>query len=135
MTTKKTAKSSTAGNAKRKVERLEKDLKEAGKKTTNKKCALHKKPIPLHIEQVVAPLPMLIYVGIRETGAFLRTFEEHPTAEDLSYYVFSTSYTPTKKTHSACNAVIGPFRTLDGAHIFSNRDGVNSVEEAEALVR
>ena len=48
---KKTAKSSTAGNAKRKVERLEKDLKEAGKKTTNKKCALHKKPIPLHIEQ------------------------------------------------------------------------------------
>jgi len=152
---KKTAKISTVGNAKKKAERLEKDLKEAGKKTTNKKCALHKKPIPLHIEQEIAQcvdtnlakseatkqsieskaLPMLIYVGIYSENAFLRNFEEHAVAEDYSYHIIETAIQPTKNEYPSCEAVIGPFRSMSGALVFRDREGVNSVEEAERLAR
>lgn len=94
-----------------------------------------KKSYNLGLPTSNAPGPMRIYVGIRETGAFLRTFEEHPTAEDLSYHVFSTNCTPTKKTHPQYNAVIGPFSSSRAAEVFKNREGINSVEEAERLVR
>jgi hypothetical protein len=94
-----------------------------------------KKSYNLGLPTSNAPGPMQIYVGISEISPFLRTYEEHPSAEDLSYQVFNNACTPTKKTHPQYNAVIGPFSSSRAAEVFKNREGINSVEEAERLVR
>ena len=113
--------------------------------------------IPLHIEQVIAQcvdtktadsnlikseetkkaLIETIYVGIKQNGNFVRSFEELPgDTNDLSYEVlFTTATVPTRKSHPEYNLIVGPFRTVKGAECFKMREGVNSVEEAEALVR
>ena len=177
MTAKKTAakkaKISTAGNAKKKVERLEKALKEAAKKkplgrmilqgrvcgsrvgSVSQRRMMPTTGIPLHIEQVIAQcvdtktaesnlikseetkkaLIETIYVGIKQNGNFVRRFEEHDTGEDLSYEViFTTATVPTRRSHPEYNLLVGPFATVRAAEVFRDREGVNSVEEAERLV-
>jgi hypothetical protein len=72
-----------------------------------------------------------VYVGIRETAAFVRSFEEREDdEEDLTYRVFSSVKKPTKKTHPGYNCVIGPFPNKRSAEIFRDEVGVNTVEQA-----
>ena len=77
--------------------------------------------------------PEQIFVGRSEPWrAFVRVFEE-PNGDEFDYEVFTATKTPTKKSHGRFNLVIGPFRTMKGAEIFRDREGVNMVEEAERL--
>ena len=81
--------------------------------------------------------PEQIFVGRSEPWsepwrAFVRVFEE-PNGDEFDYEVFTATKTPTKKSHGRFNLVIGPFRTMKGAEIFRDREGVNTVEEAERL--
>lgn len=77
-----------------------------------------------------------IYVGIKQNGNFVRDFEEHDLGDDLSYeIVFTTVENPTKKYYHEYNLLIGPFKTVRAAEVFRDREGVNSVEEAERLAR
>ena len=75
-----------------------------------------------------------IYVGRIDPSGFLRTFEEHDAdVDEFSYRVFETSTRPSKKSYTVYNAVIGPFRTMAGAIVFRDQEGVNDVEEAESI--
>lgn len=80
------------------------------------------------------PVAKKIYVGRFDPSGFVRTFEESETLEDeFMYEVFKSATTPTKKSHSTYNAVIGPFSTVAGACVFQSREGVNTVDEAERI--
>ena len=68
-----------------------------------------------------------IYVGVRESGSFLRDHEEND--EELVYQIFTSTRKPTRKTHMY-SLVVGPFPSQESAVIFRDVEGVNTVEEA-----
>jgi hypothetical protein len=69
-----------------------------------------------------------IYVGVSETGNFVRSYEEDD--KELVYTVFTSTRKPTRKTHSRYNVVVGPFPNEASAIVFRDIEGVNTVEEA-----
>ena len=77
--------------------------------------------------------PEQIYVGRKNNGSFVRTHEELD-GDDYAYGIFTSNKKLSKKNCGFYDLIIGPFRTMKGAEIFRDREGVNTVEEAERLV-
>jgi len=70
------------------------------------------------------------YVGVSETGTFVRTYEENETEDELVYTLFTSARKPTVKSHPRYRIVVGPFPTEASAIVFRDVFGVNTVEEA-----
>ena len=68
-----------------------------------------------------------IYVGVRESGEFVRNHEEND--EELVYQIFTSARKPTRKTHMY-GLVVGPFPNKASAIVFRDVEGVNTVEDA-----
>ena len=77
--------------------------------------------------------PEQIFVGRSERWHFVRVFEE-PNGDDLTTGSLRRRKLDEEVYGGFYNLVIGPFRTMKGAEIFRDREGVNRVEEAERLV-